>query len=223
MPPTPGARSSCWPSRPDSPPTVYRVTARGGVTRPMQTSPTNIAAYLWSTLAAERLKLIGPEECRVASLQTLSSLEKMERSSWLLLNDIDPRTGTVLKISPVDSCPRPSLLSAVDNAWLAAALLWSPIPSRLLRDRAVKLLEPMDFRFFYDPHEPGDPDAHPGQLRVGYCPDARERTTATTACLIPRRGSPAYLGICRSQLPPEHYYPTLPDVPRAVRPPGADA
>ena len=33
----------------------------------MQTSPTNIAAYLWSVLAAERLKLIGAEECRAAA------------------------------------------------------------------------------------------------------------------------------------------------------------
>src|SRR5271157_5963020 len=29
-----------------------------------QTSPTNIAAYLWSTLAAERLHLIGSSEAR---------------------------------------------------------------------------------------------------------------------------------------------------------------
>ena len=76
----------------------------------MQTSPTNIAAYLWSTLAASRLNLIGPEECRSRVAQTLSSLEKMERHQGFFWNEIDPRTGAVLKISPVDSSPRPSIL-----------------------------------------------------------------------------------------------------------------
>ena len=89
----------------------------------MQTSPTNIAAYLWSTLAAERLKLISVEESRSRMEKTLATLARMERYHGFFLNDLDPRTGAALKVSPWDSTPRRPLLSAVDNAWLAAALL----------------------------------------------------------------------------------------------------
>src|SRR4051812_30604759 len=105
----------------------------------MQTSPTNIAAYLWSTLAASCLKLIGPEECRSRIEQTLTTLERMERHQGFFWNEIDPRTGTVLKVSPIDSSPRPSILSAVDNAWLAAALHMVANTQPRLRQRAAKL------------------------------------------------------------------------------------
>src|SRR5208282_3430591 len=42
------------------------------------TTPTDIAAYLWSVLAAERLKLIGTQECRSRLQRTLSTLASME-------------------------------------------------------------------------------------------------------------------------------------------------
>ena len=171
----------------------------------MQTSPTNIAAYLWSTLAASRLKLIGPEECRSRVAQTLSTLEKMDRHQGFFWNEIDPRTGTVLRVSPIDSIPRPSILSAVDNAWLAAALLMVANTEPALRDRATKLLEPMDFRFFYDPYRADDGDAHPGQLHVGLLSDGRE-PYGHYGMLNSEARIATYLGISRNQLPPEHYY-----------------
>ena len=84
-----------------------------------QTSPTNIAAYLWSTLAAERLQLIGSSEARSRLDRTLATLAGMDRTHGLFFNMLDPRTGTVLKVSPFDSSPVEPYLSAVDNAWLA--------------------------------------------------------------------------------------------------------
>ena len=84
-----------------------------------QTSPTNIAAYLWSTLAAERLHLIGPAEARSRLGRTLTTLAGMDRAHGLFFNMLDPRTGAVLKVSPFDSSPVRPRLSAVDNAWLA--------------------------------------------------------------------------------------------------------
>ena len=45
----------------------------------MSTTPADIAAYLWSVLAAERLKLIGTEECRSRLQRTLSTLASIER------------------------------------------------------------------------------------------------------------------------------------------------
>lgn len=44
----------------------------------MQTSPTNIAAYLWSVLAAERLHLISAAEARLRLDRTLLTLARMD-------------------------------------------------------------------------------------------------------------------------------------------------
>jgi len=40
----------------------------------VHTSPSNIGAYLWSVLAAERLHLIGPSEARSRLQRTLATL-----------------------------------------------------------------------------------------------------------------------------------------------------
>ena len=47
--------------------------------REVQTSTTNIGAYLWSAVAAERLGMIGKRELRERAAQTLTTLEGMER------------------------------------------------------------------------------------------------------------------------------------------------
>jgi hypothetical protein len=199
---------------------------RGWGNPSLQTSPTNIAAYLWSTLAAARLKLIGAEECRRRIERTFASLERMERHQGFFWNEIDPHTGTVLKISPVDASPHPPVLSAVDNAWLAVALHMIANTEPTLRDRALKLMEPMDFRFFYNPYQAADPDAHPGQLRVGFV--AGERSLYGHYGMLNSEARIAsYLGITRKQLPPDHYYRlyrTLPEKfgPQEQVPQGVD-
>ena len=183
----------------------------------MQTTPTDIAAYLWSVLAAERLDLIGAPEARSRLDRTLTTLEGMGRTNGFFLNDLDPRTGATLKLSPIDSSARRPFLSSVDNAWLAVALVMVANAQPLLRDRAERLLEPMDFRFFYDPFEAADPEGHPGQLRVGYWVDDHSfyghygliNTEARIA---------SYLGIARGQLPPEHYYRMYRTLPEHLGP-----
>jgi Putative glucoamylase/Protein of unknown function (DUF3131) len=177
------------------------------------TTPTDIAAYLWSVLAAERLKLIGPEECRSRLHRTLSTLASMERHNGFYLNDLDPRTGATLKISPFDSSPRRPLVSSLDNAWLATALVMVSNVEPTLRPQATKLLEAMNFRFFYDPYNSLDPIKHPGQLHVGYWSDDRS-FYGHYGMLNSEARMASYLGIARRQLPPEHYfrlYRTLPE------------
>jgi hypothetical protein len=183
----------------------------------MQTSPTNIAAYLWSTLAAERLKLISPTECRSRIERTLKSLEAMERHQGFFWNEIDPRTGTVLKVSSIDSSPHPPLLSTVDNAWLAAALLMVANTEPTLRERAAKLMGPMDFRYFYSPYDGADPNAHPGHLRVGLLAGERSQY-GQYGMLNSEARIASYLGITRNQLPPEHYYRLFRTLPEQFGP-----
>ncbi len=137
----------------------------------------------------------------------------MERHNGFYLNELDPRTGATLKISPFDASPRRPLVSSVDNAWLATALVMVSNVEPTLRPQAAELLDAMNFRFFYDPYNSLDPINHPGQLHVGYWVDDRS-FYGHYGMLNSEARIASYLGISRRQLPPEHYYRlyrTLPD------------
>src|SRR5271166_19911 len=181
------------------------------------TSPTNIAAYLWSTLAAERLHLIGSSEATSRLDRTLATLAGMDRTHGLFFNMLDPRTGAVLKVSPFDSSRVEPYLSAVDNAWLAVALTMVANSELSLRERAGRLLEPIDFRFFYDPYDAADPVRHPGQLYVGYQTDDHT-FYGHYGMLNTEARIASYLGIARGQLPPEHYYRMFRTLPENLGP-----
>ena len=77
------------------------------------TSPTNIGAYLWSTLGAREVGLIGRREATARMARTLATLAHMERGpSGQFFNWYDPATGARLTTWPADgsplfpSCPR---------------------------------------------------------------------------------------------------------------------
>jgi len=180
---------------------------RAGDWRPSyHTSPTNVAAYLWSILAAERLRLVGAEEADRRLEETLRALSRQERDHGFFFNNIDPRTGVRGSLWPDNNAPVRPFLSTVDNGWLAAALLMVGNTRPAFRARTDALLAPMDFRFFYEPYDPADPVKHPGLLRGGYWADTRLPTTFfyRLANTEPRIAS--YIGIALGQLPPDHYY-----------------
>jgi Protein of unknown function (DUF3131) len=93
--------------------------------RSAYTSPTNIGAYIWSTLAARDLQLIKPNEARERIGKTLQTLARLERhaGSGQFYNWYDPATGAKLMVWPVDGSPVYPFLSSVDNGWLASALI----------------------------------------------------------------------------------------------------
>ncbi len=189
-----------------------------------QTSPTNIGAYLWSVLAAEKLGLISPDDSRSRLRTTISTLARMERHHGFYLNDIDPRDGRSLRLAPRDSKTWKPHLSSVDNGWLAAALTMVSNVHPSLREDTENLIRAMDFRFFYEEYNPADPEAGQGQLRVGYHPDQRSYF-GRYGMLNSEARIASYLGISRGQLPPEHYYRlyrTLPEKlgPQSQRPRG---
>src|SRR5215218_4463617 len=64
-------------------------------TRAVQTSTTNIGAYMWSAVAAERLGIIGRGELTARLDRTLDTVERMERHepSGQFYNWYDHRTG----------------------------------------------------------------------------------------------------------------------------------
>jgi hypothetical protein len=111
------------------------------------TSPTNIAAYLWSTAAAEDLRLISPEEAGQRIAKTLGVLGRLERVHGFFFNWYDPATGERARVWPGGGNFRP-FLSVVDNGWLAAALILIGNTRPEFREATAALLGPMDFGFF---------------------------------------------------------------------------
>ena len=191
-----------------------------GWSRPLtHTSPTNIGAYLWSIVAAERLKLIDPAEAASRLDQTLKTLAGVERTHGFFVNELDPQSGTAVKLFPVDSHPRHLRLSAVDNAWLAVGLITVANAEPTFRERAGRLVQPMDFGFFYDPYDAVDPVKHPGHLHVGYWRDD-QKFYGHYGLLNSESRIVSYLGIGLGQLPPELYYRMFRTLPENWGPQG---
>ncbi len=161
-------------------------------------SPTDMAAYLWSILAAERLGLIDAEESERRLDRALAAIARLKRERGFFFNWYDPATG-----EPV--ARRRPYLSTVDNGWMAAALMMVGKARPTFLERTEAILAPMDFGFFYLPFHADHPFKQPGQLRGGYFPD--EGTFSPTYGMIntePRIAS--YVAIARGQVPAEHYY-----------------
>jgi Putative glucoamylase/Protein of unknown function (DUF3131) len=170
------------------------------------TSPTNVAAYLWSILSAEALGLIGPDEADLRIHLTLTTLERMERSHGFFYNWYDPVTTSPLSAWPGNGAPLRPFLSSVDNGWLAAALMMVGAAKPEFSGPAQALLRPMDFGFFYDAYDPADPVAHPGLVRVGFWTDTGTYHPAHYGMLNTEARIISYIGITRGQIPREHYY-----------------
>ena len=140
----------------------------------VQTSTTNIGAYMWSALVAERLRIIGHRETVVRLRRTLATLERMERHepSGQFYNWYDHRTGAKLTTWPPTGDTIEPILSSVDNGWLAVGLrvVASRVPE--LRGRAQELFDSMDFGFYYRPEV--------NRILFHYVPDTAPRTAATT-------------------------------------------
>jgi Putative glucoamylase/Protein of unknown function (DUF3131) len=198
------------------------VSAEG--VRARYTSPTNIGAYLWSTIAARDLGIIKPSEARERVERTLASLARLERhpASGQFYNWYDPDTGTKLRVWPNDGSTVYPFLSSVDNGWLAAALMMVERAVPQSRAEAETILRDMDFGFYYDPAA--------GLIRGGFWDEPppgcfvldnyRDRgpdvyyTCHHYGALNTEPRIASYIGIAHGQIPPTHYYKmwrTFPD------------
>ncbi len=178
-----------------------------------KTTPTDIGAYLWSVLAAERLGIIDAGESRRRLGRTLRALERSPRVHGFLFDDLDPRTGDGLRTSPYTGEAIRRILSSVDSAWLATGLIMVRNACPTLRARAEALLEPMDFGFFYVAFDAADPKGHPGLIRGPYRVESGDfggfhQLINTEQRII------SYVAIARGQAPADHYY----RIERTLRP-----
>src|SRR4051812_13803635 len=167
----------------------------------VQTSTTNIGAYMWSAVAAQRLGIIDRRELVARLTKTLTTLEHMERyqDTGQYYNWYDHRTGAKLTDWPPQHDPNfHPILSSVDNGWLAVGLkiVENSVPQ--LHKRAGALYDAMDFGFYYRPDvnrvlfhfRPDDPSASP------CCYD----TVVSESRIVD------YIGIGRGQLPQKEYF-----------------
>jgi len=165
----------------------------------VQTSTTNIGAYMWSAVVARRLHLISQKELVSRLSRTLTTLGDMERypGTGQYYNWYDHHTGEKLTVWPPTGKPLDPILSSVDNGWLAVGLkiVANSVPQVARQARA--LYDAMNFGFYYRPDV--------NRVLFHFAP-----STKTGPCCYDTVVSESrivdYIGISRGQLPQKEYY-----------------
>jgi hypothetical protein len=165
----------------------------------VQTSTTNIGAYLWSAYTAQKLGLIGRRAMVARMTRTLATLERMERygSTGQFYNWYDHHTGAKLTTWPPTGAPMTPILSSVDNGWLATGLRIVAHGVRELSRRAQALYDAMDFGFYYRPDK--------NRVLFHYAPDTGDAPCCYDTVVSESR-IVDYLGIAKRQLPQKEYF-----------------
>ena len=172
-------------------------------TRSVQTSTTNLGAYMWSTVVAEKLGIISHDEAVSRLDRTITTLEGMERQepSSQFYNWYDIRIGEKLTYWPPTGDSLTPILSSVDNGWLATGLeiVRNSVPELSSRSGALSLYESMNFGFYYRPEV--------NRILFHYAPG----TGFAPCCydtVVSESRIASYIGIARGQIPPREYFGT---------------
>jgi hypothetical protein len=170
--------------------------------RSVQTSTTNIGAYMWSAVAAERLGIIDHSELVQRMTRTLTTLEGMERH-WpdgQFYNWYDHRTGAKLTDWPPQHDPNfHPILSSVDNGWLAVGLKILADSTPELARRANAIYDSMDFGFYYRPSV--------NRILFHYVPDTGQEACCYDTYVSESRIA-TYIGIAKGEIPPRAVFGT---------------
>jgi len=168
-------------------------------TASVQTSTTNIGAYMWSAVVAERLGIIDHDEIVARLDRTLDSLETMERHepSGQYYNWYNHITGAKLTTWPPTGADMTPILSSVDNGWLATGLHVVSNSVLELADRAATLFESMDFGFYYRPEV--------NRILFHYAPDTGDAPCCYDTIVSESRIA-SYIGIAKGEIPQREYF-----------------
>ncbi len=164
----------------------------------VQTSTTNIGAYMWSAVVAERMGLLRRRELVSRLSTTLGTLERMERFKGQFYNWYDHRSGEKLTVWPPTGAPLTPILSSVDNAWLAVGLriVANSVPE--LSRRADALYQGIDFGFYYRPDV--------NRILFHYVPSDPASSPCCYDTVVSESRIADYIGISKGELPPKEYY-----------------
>jgi hypothetical protein len=170
-------------------------------TTSVQTSTTDVGAYMWSTEVAERLGFITHADAVRRLSTTLHTLERMERhtASGQFYNWYDHRTGAKLTAWPPTGEKLTPILSSVDNGWLAAALQVVANSTPEVAARAAALFQSMDFGFYYRPDV--------NRIAFHVAPDTGESPCCYDTVVSESRIA-SYIGIAKGELPAKEYFGT---------------
>ena len=168
-------------------------------TRSIQTSTTNIGAYMWSTVVAERLGIIDHGEAVARLDKTIKSLETMERHqpSGQYFNWYDHTTGEVLTVWPPTGATVVPILSSVDNGWLATAMQVVANTEPELSQRARSLFDSMHFGFYYRPAV--------NRILFHYAPSTGDAPCCYDTIVSESRIA-SYIGIATGEIPAKAYF-----------------
>lgn len=168
-------------------------------TRSVETSTTNIGAYMWSAVVAEELGWIDRAELVDRMTTTLTTLTGMEvhEPSGQLFNWYDHRTGEKLTVWPPSGEPLTPILSSVDNGWLATGLrvVSDAVPE--VAPLADDVYDDMDFGFYYQEDV--------NRLLFHVAPSTEEAPCCYDT-LVSESRIASYVGIAEAQLPERHYF-----------------
>jgi hypothetical protein len=167
--------------------------------RSVQTSTTNIGAYMWSTLVARELGIIDRAEALARLEKTIGTLGQMERHkpSGQFFNWYDHRNGQKLTVWPPTGEPLTPILSSVDNGWLATGLRLVERLVPELTTRARALFDSMNFGFYYRPNV--------NRILFHFAPDTGEAPCCYDTVVSESRIA-SYIGIAKGELPQREYY-----------------
>ncbi|MET0770512.1 MAG: glucoamylase family protein [Solirubrobacteraceae bacterium] len=172
------------------------MTADG--TREVQTSITNIGAYLWSTVGAEQAGIISHAEAVTRLRQTLTTLEGMERhTSGQFYNWYDHRTGEKLTVWPPTGAHEEPRLSSVDNGWLAVGLKVAATSVPEVSARAQALFDSMHWGLYYNPAR--------NQIYFHIEPGTGNQPCCYDTIVSESRIS-SYIGIAQGEIPAQQYF-----------------
>jgi hypothetical protein len=167
----------------------------------VQTSTTNIGAYMWSAIVAQRLGFISHRELVGRLTTTITTLEHMERHtpSGQFYNWYDHHTGAKLTVWPPTGAPLTPILSSVDNGWLAVGLRIVARSVPELSARAGALYDSMNFGFYYRPDV--------NRILFNYAPDTGDAPCCYDTVVSESRIA-SYIGIAKGELPAKEYFGT---------------
>ncbi|CAM3816317.1 glucoamylase family protein [Alicyclobacillus pomorum] len=137
--------------------------ANGSFTPATDTSPTNIAMYMMSIVAAKDLNIINQHEASVRMRNLIHELNSLDKWNGFLYNWYNTADGTV------NTQKNGHFVSTVDDGWFAAGLVVAREAFPQYKSQLSALLNAMDFSRLYD--------ASYKQLYGGYDADSNQMQT----------------------------------------------
>lgn len=163
-----------------------------------RTSPTNIAMYLLSLLAAADFAFLTPEEMAVRLERTLDTLEKLPKHRGLLYNWYDTRTLEVLGAPYLSSVDCGNYLCALVTLRQGLREYEESCPAlRKIGERFGALESASDLRLLYNEKKE--------LFCIGYDPLKGEQSECCYDLLMSESRLTGYYAVARGLVPPRHW------------------